>query len=117
MEVDRAPVVRPWLLCGPEVPTILTKERQVFNPGAGLLAEINKLRTKRGMDVLYTSARPEDLLKGALVMVRLNMVSRGAPNDLAIIYRIDDVEAKKIVKEKGKTREGADANEVCRFSL
>lgn len=111
MEVDRAPVVRPWFFCGPEVPAILAKVRQTFNHSAGLLAEINRLRTKRGMDVLCTSSRPEDLLKGALVMVRLNMVSRGAPNDLAIIYRIDDVEVKKIIKEKGKTREGADANE------
>lgn len=115
MEVDRAPVIRPWLFCGPEVPAILAKVRQMINRGAGLLAEINRLRTKRGMDVLCTSSSPEDLLTGALVMVRLNMVSRGAPNDLAIIYRIDDVEVKKIIKEKGKTREGADANEVRRF--
>ncbi|KAG2343311.1 POP1-domain-containing protein [Suillus weaverae] len=111
MQVDKAPTVRPWLFRGPEVPTILAKVTQNFNHGAGLLAEINRLRTKRGMDVLDASYRPEDLLKGALVMVRLKMVSRGAPNDLAIIYRIDDVEAKKITKEKGKTREGVDANE------
>jgi ribonuclease P/MRP protein subunit POP1 len=89
----------------------------VLDHGAGLLAEINRLRTKRGMDVLDASYRPEDLLKGALVMVRLKMVSRGAPNDLAIIYRVDDVEAKKIIQENGKTREGAGTNEVRRFSL
>ncbi|KAG2087135.1 ribonucleases P/MRP protein subunit POP1-domain-containing protein [Suillus discolor] len=111
MEVDKAPNVRPWLLRGPEVPTMLAKVTQIFNHGAGLLAEINRLRTKRGMDVLDASYRPEDLLKGALVMVRLKMVSRGAPNDLAIIYRIDDDEARKIIKENGKMREGADANE------
>jgi ribonuclease P/MRP protein subunit POP1 len=45
-------------------------------------------------------------------MVRLKMVSRGAPNDLAIIYRVDDVEAKKIIQENGKTREGAGANDL-----
>ncbi|KAG2145816.1 ribonucleases P/MRP protein subunit POP1-domain-containing protein [Suillus clintonianus] len=111
MEVDIAPTVRPWLLRGPEVPTILAKVTQMFNHGAGLLAEVNRLRTKRGMDVLDASHRPEDLLKGALVMVRAKMVSRGAPNDLANIYRINDVEAKKIIKEKGKTREGADVNQ------
>ncbi|KAG2357597.1 POP1-domain-containing protein [Suillus spraguei] len=111
MEVDKAPNVRPWLLRGPEVPAILEKATQTSNHAAGLLAEINRLRTKRGMDVLDASYRPEDLLKGALVMVRLKMVSRGAPNDLAIIYRIDDAEAKKVIKENGKMRECADANE------
>ncbi|KAG1861722.1 ribonucleases P/MRP protein subunit POP1-domain-containing protein [Suillus subalutaceus] len=109
MEVDKAPTVRPWVLRGPEVPTILEKATQTLNHGVGLLAEINRLRTKRGMDVLDPSYRPEDLLKGALVMVRLKMVSRGAPNDLAIIYRVDDVEAKKIIQQNGKTH--ADANE------
>jgi ribonuclease P/MRP protein subunit POP1 len=117
MEVDKASAVRPWVLRGVEVPTILEKVTQVLDHGAGLLAEINRLRTKRGMDVLDASYRPEDLLKGALVMVRLKMVSRGAPNDLAIIYRVDDVEAKKIIQENGKTREGAGTNEVRRFSL
>ncbi|KAG2135049.1 ribonucleases P/MRP protein subunit POP1-domain-containing protein [Suillus cothurnatus] len=112
MEVDKAPAVRPWVLRGVEVPTILEKVTQVLDHGAGLLAEINRLRTKRGMDVLDASYRPEDLLKGALVMVRLKMVSRGAPNDLAIIYRVDDVEAKKIIQENGKTREGAGTNEL-----
>ncbi|KAG2038684.1 ribonucleases P/MRP protein subunit POP1-domain-containing protein [Suillus americanus] len=109
MEVDKTPTVRPWVLRGPEVPTILEKAAQTLNHGVGLLAEINRLRTKRGLDVLDPSYRPENLLKGALVMVRLKMVSRGAPNDLAIIYRVDDVEAKKIIQQNGKTR--ADANE------
>lgn len=109
MEVDKVPTVRPWVFRGPEVPTILEKATEMFSNGAGLLTEINRLRTKRGMDVLDPGYRPEDLLKGALVMVRLKMVSRGAPNDLAIIYRVNDVEVKKIIQDNGKTR--ADANE------
>ncbi|KAG0698380.1 ribonucleases P/MRP protein subunit POP1-domain-containing protein [Suillus ampliporus] len=111
MEVDRAPTVRPWLLRGPEVPAILAKVTQMLNHGAGLLSEINRLRTKRGMNLLDAQYRPEVLLKGALVMVRVKMVSRGAPDDLAIIYRLDDVEVTKCIKEKGKVSEGADTNE------
>jgi ribonuclease P/MRP protein subunit POP1 len=67
----------------------------MFNHGAGLLAEINKLRTKRLQDPLETSIRPEDLWRSALVMVRVVMCGRGAPEDHAIIYNVDDDEAKK----------------------
>lgn len=116
MEVDRAPTVRPWLLRGPEVPAILAKVAQMFNHGAGLLAEINRVRMKRGMDALDASCRPGDLLKGALVMVRVKMLGRGAPDDLANIYRVDDAEAKKWIKEKGGKRDDTEINEVHTFS-
>jgi ribonuclease P/MRP protein subunit POP1 len=111
MEVD-TPTVRPWLLHGPEVPAILARVAKMFNHGAGLLAEINRIRTKRGMDMLDASCRPEDFLKGALVMVRVEMLGRGAPDDLANIYRIDDAEAKRLIQEKGKRRHGTETNEV-----
>ncbi|KAG1733032.1 ribonucleases P/MRP protein subunit POP1-domain-containing protein [Suillus paluster] len=104
MDVDRAPIVRPWLLRGPEVPAILEKVTQMLNHGAGLLSEINRLRAKRGMNLLDANYRAEALLKGALVMIRVKMVTRGAPDDLAIIHRLDDVEVKNF-KEKGKMRD------------
>ncbi|OJA10580.1 hypothetical protein AZE42_04637 [Rhizopogon vesiculosus] len=112
MEVDKVLTVRQWLLHGPEVPAILGKVAQMFNHGAGLLAEINRFRTKRGMDALDASRRPEDLLKGALIMVRVKMLGRGAPDDLANIYCIDDAEAKKWIKEKSKKRDDAEKNET-----
>jgi ribonuclease P/MRP protein subunit POP1 len=42
----------------------------------------------------------------------VKMLGRGAPDDLANIYRIDDAEAKKWIKEKDKRREGTETNEV-----
>jgi len=87
--------VRPWLLRGVDVPTILENASSMFNHGAGLLAGINKLRMKRSHDPLESDVRPDDFWKSALVMVQLVMCGRGAPDDLAIIYSIDDDEARK----------------------
>jgi len=87
--------VRPWLLRGVGVPAILENVSNMFNHGAGLLAEINKLRTKRSQDPLESKIRSDDLWKGALVMVQLTMCGRGAPDDLAVIYSINDAEARK----------------------
>jgi len=115
MDVDRAPAVRPWLLRGPEVPAILNKVTEMFNHGVGLLVEINRLRTKRGMDALDASYRPQHLLQGALVMVRVKMLGRGAPDDLANIYRIGDAEAKEWIQEKGKRRDSTEMNQVRAF--
>lgn len=95
--------IRPWVLRGPGVQAILEGAANMFNHGAGLLTEINKLRAKRLQDPLEASVRPEDLWKGALVMVRLAMCGRGAPEDHAIIYNVDDDEAKKwddVIKRK-----------------
>jgi ribonuclease P/MRP protein subunit POP1 len=87
--------VRPWLLRGVGVPAILENVSNMFNHGAGLLAEMNKLRTKRTQDPLESKIRPDDLWKGALVMVQLTMCGRGAPDDLAVIYSINDAEARR----------------------
>lgn len=87
--------LQPWLLRGVDVPTILGNASSLLNHRAGFLAEINKLRTKRNQDPLTTNIRPDDLLKIALVMVRLKMCGRGAPDDLAAIYSVDDDAARK----------------------
>ncbi|RDB17942.1 Ribonucleases P/MRP protein subunit POP1 [Hypsizygus marmoreus] len=87
--------IEPWLLRGIEVPNILANMSKLFNPGAGLLQEINKLRSKRGFEPLDSSLKSDDLIKAALVLVRVKMCKRGAPDDLAIIYSIEDEEAKK----------------------
>jgi ribonuclease P/MRP protein subunit POP1 len=86
--------VRPWLFRGVDVLGILENASNMFNQGAGLLAEINKLRAKRSQDPLENNVRPNDLWKGALVIVQLTMCGRGAPEDLALIYAIDDDEAR-----------------------
>jgi ribonuclease P/MRP protein subunit POP1 len=87
--------VSPWLLRGPEVTSILANADNLFYPAAGLLAEINRLRSKGPHEPSDVSVGAEQLLKGALVTVMLNLCGRGSPDDLAVIYAINDEEARK----------------------
>ena len=84
------PNIKPWLLRGSEVPKILSSVFSVFNHGATVLLEINKLRLKRGLAPLSNDVKSADLLKGALINVKISMCSRGAPEDLAAIYSLPD---------------------------
>ena len=106
--------VRPWLLRGVDVSKILKNAFDMFDHGAGLLADINNARLKRFQDPLHSSIRPEDLWKGALVTVRLLMLGRGAPSDLAVIYQVDDDEARKwltIFEQKKHLNLGEDSQD------
>jgi ribonuclease P/MRP protein subunit POP1 len=67
----------------------------VFNHGAILHSEINRLRVKRGHGPFKNSFKPSDLLQGALVIVKVTMCSRGSPQDLAIIHSLSDDVYKK----------------------
>ncbi len=82
--------IRPWLLRGSDVPKILSNLFSVLNHGAALLSDINRLRLKRSLGPLATGIRSENLLKGALVNVRITMCSRGTPEDIAMIYSLKD---------------------------
>ncbi|KAH9480457.1 Ribonucleases P/MRP protein subunit POP1 [Psilocybe cubensis] len=82
--------IKPWLLRGSEVPSILSKLSSVFNVGAALLSEINRLRLKRSHQVLAEDITGAQLLHGALVNVEITMCSRGSPQDLAEIFIIPD---------------------------
>jgi ribonuclease P/MRP protein subunit POP1 len=84
------PNIKPWLLRGLEVPKILSSIFSVFNHGATLLLEINKLRLKRGLMPLPNDIKSADLLKGALINIKISMCSRGAPQDLAVIHALSD---------------------------
>jgi ribonuclease P/MRP protein subunit POP1 len=83
------PNIKPWLLRGTEVPKILSSIFSVFNHGATVLLEINKLRLKRGLSPLSNDVK-SDLLRGALINVKISMCSRGAPQDLAAVYSLSD---------------------------
>jgi len=48
------------------------------------------LRFKRGLAPLSDDVKSDDLLKGALINVKISMCSRGAPQDLAAIYSLSD---------------------------
>lgn len=82
--------IRPWLLRGVELAKILSSLTSVLNHGAALHEEINRLRLKRGQDILSSDIKPADLLRGALVNVKVTMCSRGSPGDLAMMYALSD---------------------------
>jgi ribonuclease P/MRP protein subunit POP1 len=83
-------IVRPWLFRGFDVPNIVASMSSVFNHGAVLLSEINRLRVKRGHSPLPKSLKPVDILQGALITVKITMCSRGSPKDLAILHSLSD---------------------------
>ncbi|KAI0059540.1 POP1-domain-containing protein [Artomyces pyxidatus] len=111
---DALRAVRTWLLRGPDVRTILGRVSKMFNAGGGLWLEMNALRAKRGMAPLGTNASAEVLLKGALVPVRISPLGRGCPDDLAIIYSLDDRQALawKKVEDSRKRLAGALLDDV-----
>jgi ribonuclease P/MRP protein subunit POP1 len=86
--------VQPWLLRGSTVRGLLERllAMAVVGRPAALSDELNSLRRKRMMDPL--EATPAALLQGALVRVRITSCTRGRPQDLALIYAVDDAEAR-----------------------
>jgi ribonuclease P/MRP protein subunit POP1 len=97
--------VTPWLLRGGVLSSILNKISDMLNPAAGLLSEINQLRVLRHNDPLSTSVRAEHLWKGALVVVKLVLCGRGSPEDLGMIYQLenDEIEEWKRVEQMRQT--------------
>lgn len=111
IDVDK-PKVGKWLLRGSEVPNIILSVSKLFNHGAGLLQEMNRLRTKREQEPLDPSIKADSLLQAALVSVKLKMCKRGAPDDLALVYTIDDDEMKRWEKVLQKHKKpGVDLDE------
>jgi len=82
--------IQPWLLRGPELLKIISNVSTVFSHGAALLSEINRLRLKRKLDQLDNKITPMNLLKGALVNVKITMCTGGSLEDLAMIYFLQD---------------------------
>ncbi|KAF9527535.1 POP1-domain-containing protein [Crepidotus variabilis] len=88
-------VVEPWLLQGPETPKIVSNLSSAFNKSGMLVSELNRLLHKKGLDPLTKEINSEVLLQGALVNIRVEMCSRGTPEDLAMVYRLDDIVVKQ----------------------
>ncbi|RPD62234.1 POP1-domain-containing protein [Lentinus tigrinus ALCF2SS1-7] len=95
-----------WLLRGPDVPAIVAKVSPMLSPAAELLTQINKTRTKRKLAPLKAGSRPEDLLKGALVNVSITLLGRGCPDDMAVIHRVEDDEARAWMTAEAKRKKG-----------
>ena len=100
--------IRPWLLRGPRVPKLLSN---AFITPAQFLGEMNKLREKNNMAPLDASLSADDLMRSALVMVRMKMVRRGAPTDMAHIYAMQDLEARDWIKGLNQSPRNADSSE------
>ncbi|KAK2465239.1 hypothetical protein APHAL10511_002593 [Amanita phalloides] len=103
MDVDNS-TTRPWLLQGPKAQQLVSGISDMFNPAAGLLAEINKSRTAFCLDPLPVKIKSSDLLKGALVLVAVDMWKRGTPEDMDIIHIMDDDEVRRWTKCMQKQR-------------
>ncbi|KAM6494217.1 POPLD (NUC188) domain containing protein [Amanita muscaria] len=96
--------VQPWLLQGPLTQLIFSSASDMFNRSAGLLAEVNTLRRNFNLDPLASSISGADLLKGALVLVAINMCNRGTPEDLDSIHIMDDEETARWITIMRKNR-------------
>ncbi|KAG8214891.1 hypothetical protein J3R82DRAFT_10062 [Butyriboletus roseoflavus] len=96
--------LQPWLLRGSQVSTMLSN---AFITPAQFLGGINKLREKNHMTSLDMSLSAEDVMRSGLLMVRAKMVRRGAPTDMANIYKMDDPEARKWIKTFEKQSQNA----------
>ena len=93
-----------WLLRGPDMADIIEAASIAQDPAVTLLERINALRTKRGLDGLQISA--SELLKGALVPVKLDLCGRGNPDDLAAIYEVEHDEGKELRRMLTKKKRG-----------
>ncbi|KAI0821998.1 POP1-domain-containing protein [Trametes gibbosa] len=95
---------RAWLLRGADMPALVAEVSSMLNPATGLLVHLNQARAKRKLDPLHATIRAEDLLQAALVQVAIHPCSRGCPDDLAIIYRVEDSEARKWMSAEAKKK-------------
>jgi ribonuclease P/MRP protein subunit POP1 len=108
----------PWILRGADVGDIIKKISTMLNAAAGLYAEIVSLREKRNMNPVSIPISADELLRSALVHVRLEMPGRGAPEDFANIYEMNDIEAtkwkrlKELRRRPGVEEEGIDETTV-----
>ncbi len=90
MDIDESEL-KPWLIRGSEISRIVGVLQR--DPAANLLIEANNLRQKRLLGALNPTIGADDLLKYALVNVKVTMFKEGVPEDMAMIYRVSDEEA------------------------
>ena len=110
----------PWLLRGPDVPALVAEVAPMLSPTSGLLVHVNQARIKRRLDPLGAGVSSEDLMRGALVQVSIALCGRGCPDDLAVLYRVDDEEARECARAEARRKsglsalpDGPDETEVC----
>ncbi|KAJ7044056.1 ribonucleases P/MRP protein subunit POP1-domain-containing protein [Mycena alexandri] len=93
-DAQTAEPTHPWLFRGSAVATLIERLLPMGVAGrpVALFEAVNDLRCKRSLGPL--EATPAALLQGALVRVRVTPCTRGRPQDLALIYAMEDAEAR-----------------------
>ena len=87
----------PWLLRGQNSARIIQQLALPINPPDLLLREMNSLRIARSLGPLPDELNNRDLMQAALVTVKVNVCRRGLPEDLALIYSMEDEEVSKAI--------------------
>ncbi|RXW24492.1 hypothetical protein EST38_g1333 [Candolleomyces aberdarensis] len=91
------PIGAPWLLRGANSAKIVQQLTLPIGPSDFLLREMNSLRVARALGPLPDALNNRDLMQAALVTVKVNVCRRGLPEDLALIYSMDDEEVSKAI--------------------
>jgi ribonuclease P/MRP protein subunit POP1 len=94
-EESESAIIRMWLLRGTDTRNIVKSASTLLSPAAAVFDEINRLRLTRNIGPLGSEANAEVLFRGALVQVRVTPVGRGSPEDLAMIYQLNNEQALK----------------------
>mgnify|MGYP001363712061 CR=1 FL=1 len=102
--------VEPWLFRGELTAKIVESLASSLAPAHKLVQEINRLRDLRAMDPLPAGPANKGLLRAALINVKVNVCGRGLPQDLALIYALDDAEL-NLAARAVKGKNVADAEE------
>lgn len=92
----------PWLVTAP----LLGQLDALVGASDGqsrLLGGINAFRTKRGLSELDSA---EKMLQSALVRIRVEILGKGSPDDLSIIYRVSEEERARWLEAEAARKAG-----------
>jgi ribonuclease P/MRP protein subunit POP1 len=127
MDVDPLPkvqnensLIHPWVLRGPQTSNIVAVINSRLQPSSELLLQLTHLREKRNLPPLSMSE--QDLWRSALVHVRFEMCNRGKPTEGAMVFAVQDDEAKAWIFATSKssgdnTPDTVDETRVCGISM
>ncbi|KAK8864663.1 hypothetical protein IAR55_001913 [Kwoniella newhampshirensis] len=101
-------LVMPWLLASP-----FTHHLKSGHSSQDLLAMMNAFRTQRGMPVLAKD-KASELFKTALIHVEINVLGRGSPGDMAMIYTLSALQREEWIGayERGSLVQAGDISDL-----
>jgi hypothetical protein len=87
LSVSTTPITSPWLLPDTFLP-ILRPMSTIASPATQLLKAINAFRSQRALAPI-PSSRAETMYDTAILHVRVEVLGRGSPGDMAEIHALD----------------------------